>query len=86
MNLALTSPNFSGKSDYLREERYRLLFDDNPQPMWLFDAETLAFLEVNNAAIENYGYSREEFLQMTILDIRPQEDVVRLISFNCWQL
>jgi PAS domain S-box-containing protein/putative nucleotidyltransferase with HDIG domain len=78
MNLALTSPNFSEKSDDLREERYRLLFADNPLPMWLFDAETLTFLQVNKAAIEKYGYSRDEFLQMTILDIRPQEDVERL--------
>lgn len=63
---------------FLSEERYRLLFDANPLPMWLFDAETYRFLEVNEAAIEKYGYSRQEFLQMTILDIRPHEDVERL--------
>ena len=53
------------------EERYRLLFELNPQPMWLFDLETLFFLEVNEAAIRHYGYSREEFLAMTIKDLRP---------------
>jgi PAS domain S-box-containing protein len=44
-------------------------------PMWIFDTETLAFLEVNEAATRRYGYTREEFLRMTILDIRPVEDV-----------
>jgi PAS domain S-box-containing protein len=50
------------------------LFDDHPLPMWLFEEESLRFLRVNNAAIETYGFSREEFLSMTILDIRPEED------------
>ena len=52
-------------------EDYSLLFDGNPLPMWAFDPETLAFLDVNEAAVRHYGYSREEFLSMTILDIRP---------------
>ena len=56
------------------EERYRLLFESNPQPMWVYDVSTLAFLAVNDAAIEHYGYSREEFLSMTILDIRTPEE------------
>lgn len=60
------------------EERYRLFFECNPQPMWVYDVETLAFLEVNHAAIQHYGYSRDEFLDMTIADIRPPEDVPRL--------
>lgn len=62
------------------EERYRLLFARNPQPMWVFDLETLSFLEVNDAAIHHYGYSREEFLTMTIKDIRPPEDVPNLFA------
>jgi two-component system, cell cycle sensor histidine kinase and response regulator CckA len=62
------------------EERYRLLFEHNPQAMWVFDAETLDFLAVNNAAIHHYGYSREEFLSMTIKDIRPPEDVPALLD------
>lgn len=59
------------------EERYRLLFESNPQPMWVYDLQTLAFLAVNEAAVEHYGYSREEFMAMTIRDIRPPEDVTR---------
>jgi PAS domain S-box-containing protein len=60
------------------EDRYRLLFEQNPHPMWVFDPETLAFLEVNDAAVRHYGYSRVEFLSMRITDIRPPEDVPRL--------
>ncbi len=56
------------------DRRYRLLFDANPQPMWVFDTETLEFLAVNDAAIRHYGYSREEFLSMNIMDIHPAED------------
>jgi PAS domain S-box-containing protein len=55
------------------EKHYRLLFHSNPNPMWVFDLETLKFLEVNEAAIRHYGYARAEFLAMTIMDIRPQE-------------
>jgi PAS domain S-box-containing protein len=57
------------------EKRYRTLFDVHPYPMWVVDAKTLAFLEVNEAAIRLYGYSREEFLKMSAEQIRPQEDV-----------
>lgn len=66
----------------LREsgERYRLLFESNPLPMWVYDFETLRFLEVNDAAIRHYGYSREEFLSMTITEIRPQEDLEALLD------
>ncbi|MBU6409622.1 MAG: PAS domain S-box protein, partial [Verrucomicrobia bacterium] len=53
------------------ERQYRLLFQSNPNPMWVFDLETQAFLEVNEAAIHYYGYSREEFLRMAISDLRP---------------
>ncbi len=56
------------------EERRRLLFDANPQPMWIFDVETLEFLAVNDAAVRHYGYSRAEFLGMTIMDVRPAEE------------
>jgi len=55
-------------------ERYGMLFESNPQPMWVFEVDTLAFLEVNEAATRHYGYSREEFLSMTIMDILPPED------------
>ena len=56
------------------ELRRRQLFEANPQPMWIFDVETLAFLAVNDAAIHHYGYSRHEFLDMTIMDVRPAEE------------
>jgi PAS domain S-box-containing protein len=61
------------------EERYRLLFEGNPQSMWVYDLETLRFLAVNNAAIHTYGYSRDEFLGMTVKDIRPPEEVPALL-------
>lgn len=59
---------------------FQLLFLGNPHPMWVFDRATRAFLEVNNAAIEQYGYSREEFLALTIDDIRPESEKIRLHS------
>ncbi|HEX6026931.1 MAG TPA: ATP-binding protein [Solirubrobacter sp.] len=58
----------------------QMLFEASPTPMWVYDADTLAFLAVNDAAVRHYGYSREEFLQMTIKDIRPPEDVPRLMA------
>ena len=57
------------------EANFRRLFDDHPNPMWVYDAETLQFLAVNHAAVARYGYAREEFLAMRIVDIRPPEDV-----------
>jgi len=62
------------------ERRYRLLFQSNPQPMWVFDRETLAFLAVNEAAVRQYGYSEQEFLQMTVKDIRPTEEIPHLLE------
>lgn len=63
-----------------REQEYRLVFDANPQPMWVYDLETLQFLAVNDAAPAVYGYSREEFSAMTIADIRPPEEVARMAA------
>jgi PAS domain S-box-containing protein len=60
------------------EASFRLLFAANPMPMWVYDVETLYFLEVNSAAIAHYGYSREEFLRMRLTDIRPSDEVGRL--------
>ena len=62
------------------EEKYRYMFFNNPQPMWIYDLETLAFLEVNEAAIKHYGYTRAEFLSMTLKDIRPEEDIDNLLA------
>lgn len=61
-------------------EKFRTLFTGNPQPMLVYDIETLRFLDVNEAAINLYGYTREEFLQMDIIRIRPPEDVPKLLS------
>lgn len=58
-----------------------LFFDSHPDPMWLYDVDSLAFIEVNDSAVAQYGYSREEFLTMTIADIRPAEDVAELVDF-----
>ena len=63
------------------EAQYRLLFESNPQPMWVYDQETRRFLAVNNAAVHHYGYSRQEFLAMTIEEIRPPEDVAILNQY-----
>lgn len=62
------------------EETFRLLFASNPQPMWVYDLATLAFLEVNDAAVDRYGYTRDEFLAMRITEIRPEEDVPRVVE------
>ena len=60
------------------EEKYRLLFENSPLPMWVVDRETLRYLAVNDAAVEHYGYSRDEFLSMNIRQLRPSEDVARV--------
>jgi diguanylate cyclase (GGDEF)-like protein/PAS domain S-box-containing protein len=62
------------------DERTRYLFENNPNPMWIYDLETLRFLAINQAAINHYGYSKEEFLSMTLQDIRPPEDIPRLLE------
>lgn len=62
------------------EERYRSLFEANPQPMYVFDWETLRILAVNAAAVDKYGWTREELLKMSILDIRRPEDVPELMQ------
>jgi len=62
------------------EERYRLLFKNNPHPMWVYDLETLEFIAVNQAAVQHYGYTRNEFLTMTIADIRPPQDMPKLLE------
>jgi PAS domain S-box-containing protein len=62
------------------EERHRKLFENNPHPTWVFDRETLRFLAVNAAAVGKYGYSRDEFLAMTVKDIRSPEDVPALLE------
>src|SRR5579859_269052 len=67
---------------YLREseERYRELFNNNPMPMWVFDAKTFRFLEANTAAVQHYGYTQEEFLQKTLADIRVDGNRQELLA------
>jgi PAS domain S-box-containing protein len=62
------------------EKQYRELFESNPNPMWIYDPQTLAFIAVNEAAVRLYGYSREEIAAMTLKDIRPLEDVPVLLE------
>ena len=62
------------------EKKYRYLFDNNPFPMWVYDLDTLKYIDVNESAVVQYGYTREEFLSMTLKDIRPEEDIEALIN------
>lgn len=64
----------AGEKLHLSEDRFRLFFAAHPQPMWVFDSDTLFFLEVNDAAVQKYGYSRDEFLGMRVTDIRSEGD------------
>jgi PAS domain S-box-containing protein len=58
--------------------KYQTIFDHSPSPMWLFDVESLRFLDVNHAAVAHYGYTKSEFLAMTIRDIRPEGEIETL--------
>lgn len=62
------------------QTQYQYLFENSPVPLWIYDMTTLKFLAVNDTAIRKYGYSRVEFLSMTLRDIRPAEEVPRLIA------
>jgi diguanylate cyclase (GGDEF)-like protein/PAS domain S-box-containing protein len=62
------------------EEQYRLLFENNSVPMWVYDRKTLQYLAINEAATKQYGYSKEEFLSMTLADLRPAGDVPALLN------
>jgi PAS domain S-box-containing protein len=75
LNAGVTERVQAEKALRQSEERYRTLFESNPNPMWVYDLETFSFLAVNAAAVRHYGYSQEEFLAMTLQDIRPPEDI-----------
>src|SRR4029079_17155258 len=64
-----------------REASFRLLFESNPVPMWVYDLGTLAFIAVNEAAVAKYGYTRDQFAGMTVTEIRPPEDRERFVHF-----
>jgi PAS domain S-box-containing protein len=72
----MTTPH----STHLAEPDYRLLFDEHPMPMLIYALDSLALLAVNKAAIKHYGYSRAEFLALSIKDIRPAEDIGKLLE------
>ena len=63
-----------------RDQKFRLLFENNPQPMWVYDRETLEFLEVNQATVRHYGYTRDEFAGMRASDIHPPEEAERFLA------
>jgi PAS domain S-box-containing protein len=64
------------------EAKYKLLYKNNPMPMWVYNTKTLEILDVNTAAELKYGYTKEEFLKLTLLDIRPEEDRELLLKFD----
>jgi len=73
------SPRMEAEERFrISEARHRALFEANPSPMWIHDVETLRFLDVNDAAVACYGYSRDEFLGMTLRDIRLPEEAQAL--------
>jgi hypothetical protein len=78
----MTERNAAAQALTESEAHYRVLFERNPNPLWVYDRETLGFLAVNEAAVRHYGYSREEFLAMTLEDIRPLEDRERLHDYT----
>jgi len=62
------------------EKRYRELFMNHPHPMWIYEVDSLKIIEVNESAIKNYGYTKDEFTSLTLKDIRPEEDVPLLLN------
>lgn len=66
------------------EKKFRDLFESNPMPTWVLDLPTFRFLSVNAAAVKHYGYSKQEFLSMTALDIRPEEEKEKFINIERW--
>ncbi len=80
--LAKKNEQLSSLNEALRQSqaRYRLLFDSNPQPIWVYDLETLRILDANSVAGQHYGYSDDEFRRLTILDLRPREEIPALLG------
>lgn len=76
--MILTLVEDEGLEAARQREEYRVLFEGNPHPMWIFDQDTMNFLKVNAAAIAHYGYSQQEFLAKNLREIRPEEEVPRL--------
>lgn len=66
----------------ISEKKYRNLFENNPLPMWVLEIASLRFLDVNESAVKHYGYSREEFLAMSSVELRPKEERTRYLQEN----
>ncbi len=83
MRQELTERNRAEDAQRDSEENYRLLFESNPLPLWVYDRQTLSFLAVNDAAVRHYGYSREEFLSMTTKELQyPGSTGELLLKFS----
>jgi two-component system cell cycle sensor histidine kinase/response regulator CckA len=74
----ITNIRLAERALYESEERYRSLFETTPNPMYIFDADSLRIVMVNEAAVQRYGYTRDEFLAMTVLELRPADEASRL--------
>src|SRR5687767_6961774 len=68
------------RSDVKLGDQLQLIMRTNPHPMWIFDHQTLRFLEVNPAAVQKYGYTRREFLKKKITEIRPEDEIPALLA------
>lgn len=73
---------WADSSDRVDRNQYIALFITNPVPMWIYDVETLNILAVNDAALAGYGYSRDEFMCLTLRDLRPPEDVAKFMELT----
>ena len=62
------------------EEIYQILFTSSPLPKWVYDLDTLKILDVNEVALKRYGYTRDEFLKLTVMDLRPEEEIPQLLA------
>lgn len=75
-----SSPPATSEDPPSDEQSLGILFTSHPEPMWVYDLHTLSFLAVNDAALAQYGYTRAEFLRMTLTDIRPSEEAARVVD------
>ena len=80
LSVDITERKKNEKALILGEKKYRYLFNSNPFPMWVYDLETLKFLDANESSVKQYGYTKVEFLNMTLKDIRPEEDIDALLK------
>jgi PAS domain S-box-containing protein len=82
MHVNITPQKLAEQSIKQSEDQYKLLFYNNPLPMWIFDFDSLRFIAVNDAAIKHYGYSKDEFLKMKLTDIRPKSELSKFMKYR----